>query len=81
MNRREDAVRADTVEEYAHLWRHDEHQLRWVIWNTTAGPEVFDRETDCPVPVDDEEILREVLRRMRAAGVPESDEYPGRPCG
>ncbi|KOU76218.1 hypothetical protein ADK57_05505 [Streptomyces sp. MMG1533] len=80
MKRQVDVVHADTVEGYARLWRDDEHRLRWVIWNTTAGAEVFDRETNCPVPIDDEEILREVLSRMRAAGVPESDEYPGRPC-
>ncbi|MER5213895.1 hypothetical protein ABT063_25810 [Streptomyces sp. NPDC002838] len=71
---------AEAVESYAYLWRDDEHQLRWVIWNTAAGAEVFDRETNCPLPIDDEEIRREVLSRMRAAGVPEGDDYPGHPC-
>lgn len=41
---------------------------------------VFDRELNLPVDIDDH-VLDEVLRRMRAAGVPESDAYPGRPCG
>jgi hypothetical protein len=41
---------------------------------------VFDRDVNCPVDIDDEAVLCEVLRRMRAAGVPESDGYPGRPC-
>lgn len=35
---------------------------------------------DGPVPMEDEGTLREVLRRMREAGVPESDDYPGRRC-
>lgn len=81
MNGSEDTMDADTVESYAYLWADDEYQLRWVIWNTTAGAEVFDRETNCPLPIDDEEVRRAVLSRMRSAGVRESDDYPGRPCG
>ncbi|WP_406864824.1 hypothetical protein ABZO31_32020 [Streptomyces sp. HUAS MG47] len=41
---------------------------------------VFDREFNIPVDVDDA-VLGEVLRRMREAGAPETDGYPGRPCG
>ncbi|MFE9443591.1 hypothetical protein ACFYO2_32480 [Streptomyces sp. NPDC006602] len=81
MNTSEDAMNADTVQSYAYLWTDDERQLQWVIWNSAAGAEVFDRETNCPLPIDGEEVRRAVLSRMRAAGVPESDEYPGRPCG
>ncbi|KOG43623.1 hypothetical protein [Streptomyces resistomycificus] len=80
MTSRGEGGRHDGVEGYAHLWRDDEHQLRWVIWNTAGGAEVFDRETNCPVPIGDETVRRVVLDRMRAAGVPESDDYPGRPC-
>lgn len=70
----------DAVEAYSHLWQDDEQRPRWVIWNTAADTLVFDRETNCPVYIDDEAAQQEVLSRMRAAGVPESDDYPGHPC-
>ncbi|MGW3668182.1 hypothetical protein [Streptomyces sp. NPDC005141] len=54
--------------------------LRWVIWHSATEVMVFDRDINGPVLMDDEVTLREVLRRMRAAGVPESDDYPGRRC-
>ncbi|MFC8965002.1 hypothetical protein [Streptomyces sp. NPDC057094] len=54
--------------------------LRWVIWHTATETLVFDRDVNGPLGIDDEAVLREVLGRMRAAGVPESDDYPGRPC-
>jgi hypothetical protein len=41
---------------------------------------VFDKECNIPYDVDDAD-LAEVLRRMRGAGVPEFDDYPGRRCG
>lgn len=70
----------EAVETYAYLWQDDVERQRWVIWHT-AGPDIiFDRETNCPVDIDDEAVLHEVLRRMREAGVPESDDYPGGPC-
>ncbi|MFI1415242.1 hypothetical protein ACH4Y0_35730 [Streptomyces sp. NPDC020707] len=51
------------------------------MFRDTAGDVlVFDRDTNCPVDIDDGPTRGEVLRRMREAGVPEGDEYPGRPC-
>ncbi|MGW0391775.1 hypothetical protein ACWDYJ_12950 [Streptomyces sp. NPDC003042] len=71
----------DSVERYAYLWQSPSVPHRWVIWNDAAGESmVFDREFNCPEDIDGEVTLREVLRRMREAGVPESDDYPGRPC-
>ncbi|WP_306338439.1 hypothetical protein [Streptomyces sp. KL118A] len=52
---------------------------RYVLWNTAGETLVFDRRINCPADVGDE-ALPEVLRRMREAGVPETDAYPGRPC-
>jgi hypothetical protein len=72
------------VEHYGHLWQDDGFdgfRYRWVIWNTAGETMVFDRETNCPVEIEGATMLRVVLRRMREAGVPESDDYPGRPCG
>ncbi|GAA4008689.1 hypothetical protein OG252_08360 [Streptomyces sp. NBC_01352] len=68
------------VESYAHLWEDDGHRHRWVIWNTAGETLVFDRDINCPVDGGDETVQPEVLRRMREAGVPETDEYPGGPC-
>ena len=65
---------------YTHLWQGPAYPPRWVIWHTAADVMVFDRDINCPVHIDDETTLCEVLRRMRAAGVEESEEYPGRPC-
>lgn len=70
----------DSVEHYSHLWQEPGHPLRWVIWNAPEETMVFDRKINCPVYIDDEATLGDVLRRMRGAGVPESDDYPGRPC-
>lgn len=61
-------------------WRGTPDPLRWVIWHTATETMVFDRDINGPLSVDDEADLRAVLRRMRAAGVPESLDYPGRPC-
>ncbi|MGW3729594.1 hypothetical protein [Streptomyces sp. F001] len=72
--------KAAVVESYAHLWEEQGLRRRWVVWNTAGETLVFDRETNCPVDIGDESVLHEVLRRMRAAGVPETDDYPGRPC-
>ncbi|MGW0821433.1 hypothetical protein [Streptomyces sp. NPDC002845] len=72
--------KAAVVENYAHLWDSDGFRHRWVIWNTAGETFVFDSETNCPVDIGDETVLPEVLRRMREAGVPETDDYPGRPC-
>ncbi|MFJ2260395.1 hypothetical protein ACIOKD_18960 [Streptomyces sp. NPDC087844] len=78
------STRVDGVETYAHLWRAPAYPRRWVLWDTAEGvPEgvlVFDRGTNCLVDIDEGPLRGEVLRRMREAGVPESDEYPGRPC-
>ncbi|MFF8535038.1 hypothetical protein ACN6K9_004647 [Streptomyces sp. SAS_267] len=52
-----------------------------MIWNAPTGVTVFDRDLNGPLLLDDESALGEMLRVMREAGVPESDEYPGRPCG
>ena len=69
------------VESYAHLWDAGRSRYRWVIWHTAGETLVFDRETNCLADTGDESLLPEVLRRMREAGVPETDDYPGRPCG
>lgn len=74
-------TKTDALERYAHLWRSPSAPHQWVIWHTAQETMVFDREINCPVDVDVEDAAwREVLRNMREAGVPESDEYPGRPC-
>ncbi|MET8683358.1 hypothetical protein ABZV77_04010 [Streptomyces sp. NPDC004732] len=52
---------------------------RYVIWHTAGETLVFDRRINCPADVGDE-ALPELLRRLREAGVPETDAYPGRPC-
>lgn len=65
---------------YAHLWQGPPYPHRWVLWDTGGDTLVFDRDTNCLVDIDDEAVRSEVLRRMREAGVPESDDYPGRPC-
>lgn len=73
--------RTDHQERYSSLWQTPAHPPRWVIWH--AGPDepiVFDREYNIPVDVEDA-ALGETLRRMRAAGAPESEDYPGRACG
>jgi hypothetical protein len=74
------STKAEGIERYAHLWQESSYPHQWAIWNTAGESMVFDREINCPVYIDDEATLREVLRRMREAGVPESDDYPGRPC-
>jgi hypothetical protein len=68
------------IERYAHLWQASSCRDRWVIWTTAGESLVFDRKINCPVDVDDETALHEVLRNMREAGVPETHDYPGRPC-
>ncbi len=69
----------NVIERYAPLWQPSWEQ-RWVIWTTAEETMVFDREINCPEDLD-EPVLSEVVRRMREAGVPETDEYPGRACG
>ncbi|GAA4930733.1 hypothetical protein ACFPM3_02760 [Streptomyces coeruleoprunus] len=71
---------AGTLQRYAHLWEEQVTPPRWVIWNTGDEALVFDRFLNLPAPVDDPD-LDDVVRRMRAAGVQETGEYPGRPCG
>ncbi|WP_405851741.1 hypothetical protein OG361_03225 [Streptomyces sp. NBC_00090] len=68
------------VERFAPLWQEPAVPPRWIIWHPDADTMVFDTELNIPVAVDDAS-LGEVLRRMRAAGAPESDAYPGRACG
>ncbi|MBV1941399.1 hypothetical protein KUF83_33280 [Streptomyces sp. BV286] len=75
------STRTDAAEPYAHLWRGPAYPHRWVLWDTAGDVLVFDRDGNCPVDIDDDVVRCEVLRRMREAGVPESDDYPGRPCG
>ncbi|WP_150211076.1 hypothetical protein [Streptomyces venezuelae] len=65
---------------HAHLWQPSVSEFRWVVWNAAEGTMVFDTELNCPVYIDDEPTLRQVLGRMREAGVPEGKDYPGRPC-
>ncbi|MFD3309052.1 hypothetical protein [Streptomyces sp. NPDC058694] len=65
---------------YAHLWQGSPYPHRWVLWDTAGDILVFDRDANGLVDIDDEGVRHEVVRRMRAAGVPESDDYPGRPC-
>lgn len=74
------STKAEGIERYAHLWQASSCPHQWVIWNTAAETMVFDRQINCPVDIDGDANLREVLRRMREAGVPESYDYPGRPC-
>ncbi|MEU9852650.1 hypothetical protein [Streptomyces sp. NPDC047974] len=71
---------ADGLGAWAHLWRAPEEPPRWVVWTGAGETLVFDVELNVPAPVEDA-LLPEVLRRMRAAGAPESDAYPGRACG
>ncbi|GAA3783544.1 hypothetical protein GCM10023083_19500 [Streptomyces phyllanthi] len=68
------------MESRTDLWADDVIPYRWVLWNTAGETLLFDRETNCPADIGDETALPEVLRRMREAGVPETDDYPGRPC-
>ncbi|MGW1865936.1 hypothetical protein ACWCPS_10260 [Streptomyces mauvecolor] len=73
--------RTDTLERLSPLWEGPAFQGRWVIWHVGTGESlVFDRELNIPCDVDDV-VLGEVIRRMREAGAPETDAYPGRPCG
>ncbi|MFE2477894.1 hypothetical protein [Streptomyces sp. NPDC059389] len=73
--------RMDGLERFAPLWEEPTVPARWVIWHMGGGESVvFDREFNIPFDVD-EAVLGEVLRRMRAAGIPETGAYPGRPCG
>ncbi|MCX4903576.1 hypothetical protein [Streptomyces sp. NBC_00878] len=65
---------------YAYLWQGSPYPHRWVLWDTVGDILVFDRDTNCLVDIDDDTVRDEVVRRMREAGVPESDDYPGRPC-
>ncbi|MEV0374442.1 hypothetical protein AB0I10_32415 [Streptomyces sp. NPDC050636] len=74
------STRTDAIERYAHLWEAPSSPHQWVIWTTAGETMVFDRQLNCPEYIDDEPTLQEVLRRMREAGVPESDDYPGHPC-
>ncbi|MFC9731699.1 hypothetical protein [Streptomyces roseolus] len=71
--------RADGLDAWAHLWRAPGDPPRWVVWTTAGETLVFDVELNVPAPVEDA-LLPEVVRRMRAAGAPESDGYPGRAC-
>ncbi|MFJ7203729.1 hypothetical protein ACIQWR_09385 [Streptomyces sp. NPDC098789] len=74
-------VQATGMEELSPLWEAPAVPPRWVIWHAGRGESmVFDRYFNIPVDVDDA-VLGEVLRRMREAGAPESDTYPGRACG
>ncbi|MHC0430300.1 hypothetical protein ACX6XY_08930 [Streptomyces sp. O3] len=74
-------TRTDGIEGYAHLWQSPgAARHRWVLWDAPEGTLVFDQEINCPESID-EPALGDVVRRMRAAGVPETDAYPGRPCG
>ncbi|MBT2396922.1 hypothetical protein [Streptomyces sp. ISL-100] len=74
------STKVESIERYAYLWQASSYPHQWVIWNTAAETMVFDTQINCPVDIDGEATLREVLRRMREAGVPESYDYPGRPC-
>ncbi|MFD0309499.1 hypothetical protein [Streptomyces sp. NPDC127119] len=74
------STRIDNVETYAHLWLAPAYPRRWVLWDTAGDVLVFDRDTNGVVDIGDGPLRGEVLRRMREAGVPESDDYPGRPC-
>ncbi|MCX5001324.1 hypothetical protein OHB05_01600 [Streptomyces sp. NBC_00638] len=74
------SARADGTDPYAGPEGASPDPLRWVIWNSPTEVMVFDRDINGPVPMEDERTLREVLRRMREAGVPESDDYPGLRC-
>ncbi|MFE9536536.1 hypothetical protein [Streptomyces sp. NPDC006691] len=77
--------RTDALERLAPLWEEPAASPRWVIWHRGGAESlVFDRESNMPLDVEldvDEATLGEVIRRMRAAGAPETDAYPGRPCG
>ncbi|MEU6166974.1 hypothetical protein [Streptomyces tanashiensis] len=71
----------DALSRFSPLWEAPATPPRWVIWKLGAGESLaFDREFNVPYDVDDA-LLGEVLRRLREAGIPESDAYPGRPCG
>ncbi|MEU7005507.1 hypothetical protein [Streptomyces sp. NPDC046332] len=70
----------DPLAGHSVLWQAPAAPPRWVVWRVREDEVmVFDRELNIPVDVDDT-ALPEVVRRMREAGAPESDDYPGRPC-
>ncbi|MFJ3882556.1 hypothetical protein ACIPW5_34560 [Streptomyces sp. NPDC090077] len=74
-------TQTNVLERFSPLWEASDTPPRWVIWHTGDGESlVFDREFNMPFEVDDQ-VAGEVMRRMRAAGIPEGDDYPGRPCG
>lgn len=71
----------NVLERFSTLWEVPAMPPRWVIWHAAADESfIFDREFNIPLDVDDA-VLGEVLYRMREAGAPESDDYPGRACG
>ncbi|MFD7325303.1 hypothetical protein ACFV9D_30105 [Streptomyces sp. NPDC059875] len=70
----------DPLDHLSALWQAPAVPPRWVVWRASEGEVVvFDREFNIPVDVGGA-ALEEVVRRMREAGAPESDDYPGRPC-
>ncbi|KOX29819.1 MULTISPECIES: hypothetical protein [unclassified Streptomyces] len=71
----------DPLDRLSALWQPPARSPRWVVWHV-GGAEVlvFDREFNIPADVPDAD-LPEVVRRMRRAGAPEYDDYPGRRCG
>lgn len=71
----------NVLEQFSPLWEAPAMPPRWVIWHAGADESfVFDREFNIPLDVD-ESVLGEVMHRMREAGAPEGDSYPGRACG
>ncbi|WP_328308542.1 hypothetical protein OG432_06235 [Streptomyces sp. NBC_00442] len=83
----------DTLERLSPLWESPDAPTRWVLWHRATGVSrrpfetvIFDREFNIPYDGDDVDaadgrVLDEVIRRLREAGTPETDAYPGRPCG
>ncbi|MFI0240516.1 hypothetical protein [Streptomyces sp. NPDC016845] len=75
------SAETDVAECVAELREEPGTPSRWVIWHMSADEVVvFDRRLNIPFDVD-EKVLGDVLRRLREAGTPETDAYPGRPCG
>lgn len=70
----------DKLIEFKNLWTSD--VTKYVLLRTGHGPDgqqrfmIFNMETRMALVIEDEEVSREVKRRMHQAGVPVVDRAP-----